>query len=118
MEKTFKFKELKDIILDESILLGIIWKENGKDLALNLDWSGQDEMIEILDKINSTRLDCTFVFDLSIKIDFGEFIGPPMIEEVNFLSKDNYIKVIITFKGDGKLEFNCSDCTFVIDHFE
>ena len=101
MKKIFNISQFTEIILDESFLLGIEWKEIGGDnydVDFNIDWAGQENMSDIVRNIISTRLHCQYVFDLIINLNFDKYIGAPMIEEVNYINKSNYFHLKITFK--------------------
>src|ERR1700744_5967407 len=107
----FSDQELDKIIIDESLLVGIAWEGyQFQDLRIAIDWSGQDDLKNEIDFINSkTSLYFQFVTDLELNLKFQPgTMGALEITSFTFKLMDKIWAITFTFKfyPVGYIKFN------------
>ena len=127
MEEQKKFKgkkkylneEVDKIIIDESFIEGILWKNEGKHLEVIIDWCGQDDLGYDFDWDSiTTKLEFSWITDLEMNFKFNKTsICAIEISEFRFEKKDKVWEVIFDcfFEPKGIIRFSCNDFKFVIE---
>ena len=114
----YKNNEIRNIVIDESFIQGIIWKNDGKDIQMIIDWNGQKNLEDKFDFLKiKTKIMFEFVTDFQIKIDFGEYIGEMEITSFSFKEKEDIREVFFSFNfiPKGFIKFKCNDLYFIIE---
>lgn len=98
-------KIIKDIIKDglsDSELKGFGWSENGENLWIKLSLADNKTVTLIF----------IWATSLSVKIDFGEYFGMPLIFESKFTVIDGSfwnVEIIFGAAPEGMITFKCND---------
>jgi hypothetical protein len=112
-------QQLENIVIDESLIKSISWENKFQDVAISIDWCGQEDLSQDLDFINSkASLHFDFVtgLDFSIKFEQGT-MGALEITSFSFEPAGGLWKIEFIFKfyPVGYLRFTCNDFRFVIE---
>lgn len=110
--------ELKDIIIDESFIEGILWEKEGENLSIKIDWCGQANLENTYDfnKI-TTFLLFEYVTNLHFDFNFGPSnMGNIEISSFMFKEINNIFEVSFRFNfiPNGFINFYCNDLSFNI----
>ena len=111
-------QQLEDIVIDESLIKSISWENKFQDVAISIDWCGQEEFKHIDFENVKTFLYFDFVTEFEASIKFKEgTMGPLEITSFSFeFKKDNWtIEFKFKFLPLGNLKFNCNDFRFIIE---
>lgn len=117
----YKNLEIEQINLDESLIMGIRWlNEGGIDLEINIDWCGQEDLKEKIDFLNvKTKLVLYFARDIHINFKYqGKYtIGNPEITEFILTEEDDgfLIDFIFSFSPIGVMQLKCYSVEFIIE---
>lgn len=105
--------EVAALSFHDSLLTGLTWQHDGKDLVLSLDWlPPQDSAIQCPKSKVPAVLACTYVSDFVVELDFGEFMGWPSIYELvlESLPHDRWsVRMEFRSNPSGQLRFECND---------
>lgn len=115
----YKIESLDKIILDESLITGFTWENKWKDLRIEIDWCGQEDLKEHFDfNAIKTHLLCEFVTEAEFNYKFKEgTMGALEITSLNLTLKDKvwFVEFRFDFYPVGKVCFFCNEMRFIIE---
>jgi hypothetical protein len=118
--KTYINQEIEKIIINESLINGISWSNEFKDVIIDLDWAGQDDLKEEFDFLKiKTSLYFEFVTEMESKLKFQpKTMGALEIGSFSFALKDKIwlIEFRFDFYSIGYIKFNCNNLKFIIEN--
>ena len=115
--KTYSNEQCQSINLDESELMSLEWKNEGCDLKVETDWSGQLNDGQIMAH-NSSYLHFRFVTKLEINFSFkSQNMGKMGIDKLLIVDNDGMwsVRFVFEFQPVGHIQFVCDSLEFVVD---
>jgi hypothetical protein len=117
----YKNERLSELVINESVILGFRWANDAKDVEMDIDWCGQENLKNEFDFLKiKTKLFFQFVTDLEISIDFGRYnMGTMEITTFSFTLNDNVWDVMFTFNyiPKGFIKLKCNTLSFLIEQY-
>ncbi len=113
--------DINDITIDESFIDGITWKNDSKDLQIEIDWCGQMDMVEKYQITNfKANLYFNFIWDLEMNFKYNKNqAGAPEITTfiVKKLENEVYqVNIIFGFQPKGNINFCCNSLDFILEY--
>jgi hypothetical protein len=121
MKRSFIDKEIEQITLDESGILGFQVINNEQDMVFFIDWCGQANMSSDID-FNSITSKLIFEFVTDLEVNFRFFSGMGALEITGFTFAETNgiwsVEFIFSFEPKGIIKFKCNRIEFSIEASE